>query len=139
MVRTTDPTTSSGYIQPPSMPHTMPSTTAADDGLFLRAGTRPEDARCARVAQREQEQHDEDRGGVSPMHSEEHPAHQEQAGGLSRRDHEAGHRLRRDHRAAQDRCRGQAAQHSDPAGLDQADESSSTVIPRNSTRSAGAT
>ena len=30
MVRTTDPTTSRGYMQPPSMPHTMPSTTAAE-------------------------------------------------------------------------------------------------------------
>ena len=98
----------------------MPEHDGGGDGLLLRARPRAENARRAGVAEREQEQHHEHGGRIPPVHSEEHPAHQEQAGGLSGRHHQARHRLGRHHRSAQDRCRSQAPQHPDPTRLDQA-------------------
>ena len=85
------------------------------DGLLLAAGPRAEDARGARIAERQQGQHDEDRGRVAPVHPEDDPAHQEQAGGLPGRHHEAGHGLGRHDRSAQDRGGGQPLHHADAA------------------------
>jgi hypothetical protein len=54
------------------------------NGVFLRAGPRPEDARGAGVAHRQQEEHEADGEGIAPVHAEDHPPHQQQAGGPSR-------------------------------------------------------